>query len=274
MRRAVALFGISLALSVPAAAQDTETLADIRQQLTVLNQEVRSLTRELSTTGAAQLGIEGTSFPDRVMALESQLQELTARTERLSARVETVSRDGGNRIEDLRFQLCELTSDCDISALPNPGPLGGAGDQGAAAPTAPPAGQGGGGQLAVGEQAEFDAARAALETGRNAEAAEAFGRFTATYPSGPLTDQARLLRAQALAADNQSGDAARAYLDIFSARPDGPQAAAALLGLGRALGSLGQIEEACLTLDEVGARFPSAPEASEAAAARTGLACP
>jgi hypothetical protein len=37
-----------------AAAQDDQTLADVRQELTVLNVEIQKLRRELSTTGTAQ----------------------------------------------------------------------------------------------------------------------------------------------------------------------------------------------------------------------------
>jgi tol-pal system protein YbgF len=271
-----------LACALPAAAQqdNSETLADIRQQLSVLNTELRGLQRELATTGAAALGIEGTSFPDRVASLEAQLQELTARTERLSFRVESVARDGTARIEDLRFQLCELTPDCDLATLPQPGPLGGE----VAAPAAPaapaPAAPGPvrrpdapAAELAVGEQGEFDAARGLLDQGRAAEAADAFERFLTAYPTGPLTSEAQFLRAEALAGSGQSAEAARAYLETFSGTPDGPRAPEALLGLGRALAQIGQREEACLTLDEVAIRFPDAAAAATARSERAGLGC-
>jgi tol-pal system protein YbgF len=269
---------LAVVAALPSAAQDSgETLADIRQQLTVLNTEMRSLSRELSTTGAAALGIEGTTFPDRVASLEAQLQQLTARTEQLSFRVEQVARDGSARIEDLRFQLCELTPDCDLAALPNPGPLGGeAATPAPAAPTGPVPTQRpetGGAELAQGERGEFDAARGLLEQGRASEAAQAFERFLSTYPTGPLTAEAQFLLAEALARGGDSAGAARAYLESFSGTPEGPRAAASLLGLGRALGQLGQRDEACLTLDEILIRFPDAPAAAEARSERAGLGC-
>ena len=40
---------------VAVQAQDAQTLADVRQELTVLNVEVQKLRRELSTTGGASL---------------------------------------------------------------------------------------------------------------------------------------------------------------------------------------------------------------------------
>ena len=41
----------ALLFATPVAAQDAETLADIRQELTVLYVELQKLKRELSTTG-------------------------------------------------------------------------------------------------------------------------------------------------------------------------------------------------------------------------------
>lgn len=265
-----------LAMALPAAAQDDSTLGDIRQQLSVLNNELNQLKRELSTTGAAALGIEGTSFPDRVTALESQLQALTTQTERLAFRVESVAKDGGNRIEDLRFQLCELTTDCDIGALPPPSSLGEGGSEvagGAANPVEAPSEPSGGPELAVGERGEFDAARIALTEERYAEAAEAFQRFVLAYPTGPLTAEANMLRGRALVATGDDAGAARSFLESFSGTPDGPHAPAALLGLGRALGALGQQDEACLTLSEVPVRFPQAGEVAEARSAQSELGC-
>ncbi|WP_371154846.1 tol-pal system protein YbgF [Jannaschia sp. 2305UL9-9] len=300
MRLAVAL---AILVATPLAAQDTDqTLADIRRQLSVLNTEIQSLQRELSTTGAAALRIEGTSFPDRLISMEDQLRQLTAQTERLSFRVESIGRDGGNRIEDLRFQLCELTPDCDLGALPQPGPLGEAvaatpgpapvperGASGqmrpvqrpgqtaatspievAPTPAAPAAPQP---QLAIGEESEFNAARALLDQGQNTEAAQAFERFTTNYPTGPLSTEAQFLRGEALARSGDQAGAARAYLESFSGTPEGTRAPDSLLGLGRALGALGQTSEACLTLSEVGIRFPQSGAAGQATSARAELGC-
>ncbi|WGH79375.1 tol-pal system protein YbgF [Jannaschia ovalis] len=264
-------------LALPAQAQQDQTLADIRQQLSVLQVELQGLTRELSTTGAPAVSVGGSSVLERIDSIEAELRRLTQATERMSFRIESVAQDGGRRIEDLRFQLCELTPDCELSALPAPTPLGGAAETGAAAggsiAPAPEAPAGGGAQMAVGEQAEFDAAQAALEEGRNAEAAQAFERFLTAYPTGPLSGDAQFFRGQALAADGQAAPAARAYLEAFSGNPEGTRAPAALLGLGRALGELGQTDEACLTLAEVGTRFPQAPAAGEAQSARAELGC-
>ena len=55
MKRLFLSAAVALGLqSVPAMAQDAETLADVRQELTVLFVEVQKLKRELSTTGAVR----------------------------------------------------------------------------------------------------------------------------------------------------------------------------------------------------------------------------
>jgi tol-pal system protein YbgF len=328
MRAAALLLGCALTLpGAPAAAQgaDGDTLADIRQQLAVLQVELSAMTRELSTTGAPGVNLPGASAGvlERVDAIEAELRRLTAATEAAQFRIERIARDGGNRMEDLRFQLSELTPDCDIATLPAPAPLGeaaegtdGAGPGGAAtveggsgrpvprpaqgesavglgtlpggpeavtpvAPATPaPAGPGAPAapeaapELALGEQAEFDAARAALDAGLDREAADGFGRFVESYPTGPLTVEAHYFRGEALARSGETQAAARSYLEAFSGAPEGPRAAEALLGLGRSLGALGQSDEACLTLQEVEARFPGSPAVPEAQGARASLNCP
>ena len=272
-RTALALLA---ALAGPAAAQQDQTLADIRQQLAVLQVETQRLRGELNTTGAPGVGVGGSTVPDRVNAIEAELQRLTQATERMAFRIESVSRDGAARIEDLRFQLCELTPDCSLDSLPNPGPLGGGEGDAAAAGTpieAPAPDAPAGAALASGEQGDFDRARAALEAGDNAAAAQGFEAFATTYPTGPLTGEAQFLRGQALARDGQPAAAARAYLESFSGTPEGARAPEALVGLGTALGSLGQTQEACLTLAEVAVRFPGSPAVAQAQSAQTGLGC-
>jgi tol-pal system protein YbgF len=196
----------------------------------------------------------------RMDALEAEIRRLAALTEDLQIRVDSVVRDGTNRVGDLEFRLCELEADCDIGepggdAEPR---RGGAvrrrpGDFGHARRP------GSGPQLAVAEQDDFDRARAAFEAGDYAAASAALLAFTQTYPGGPLSAQAHFLRGEAEARQNAWSAAARAYLDSFSAAPDGEIAPAALTALGRALGRLGQTEEACLTLQEVAVRYPGRP---------------
>lgn len=270
------VLAIALAiLAGPAAAQSRdETLADIRQQLTVLYVSVQELKRELSTTGAPSMSAGGGSVLDRVAAAEAELQRLTAKTEELENRIDLVVSDGTNRIGDLEFRLCELEKGCDVSKLGEGTTLGGGAMPGGGLVPLPAAPSGGGGQgLAVGEQADFDRAKSAFDAGDFAGAAGLFQTFTQTYTAGPLNGEAHYWRGEALARQGDAQGAARSFLESFSGAPGGPVAPQALFRLGQSLGELGQVQEACVTLAEVGARFPGAPAATEAQTARRTLNC-
>ena len=287
MRRFIAVLTL-VTLSFPAvsgAQTNDETLADIRQELSVLYVELRKLKRELNTTGSAGQLSSGGTLLDRVNAIESELQRLTAKTEQLEHRVQSVAEDGANRIGDLEFRLCELESDCDVGALgegstlggiatgPASGMDGGVGSGGTAGEDAASGTDSDMPQLAVSEEADFGRAKAALDAGNYAEAAEQFATFQRSYPGGPLTARAGLLRGEALEKSGQLKEAARAYLDTFSADQAGPDAPQALSRLGWALGQLGQVEQACVTLSEVSNRFPDSAAVSDARATMSDLGC-
>ena len=259
-----------MALPFGAAAQDEQTLADIRQELTVLNVEIQKLRRELNTTGAAQGTATSGSVLQRIESIEFALQSLTGKTEQLEFRIERVVRDGTNRIGDLEFRLVELEGG-DIGAIGETSTLDG--DTGtpsvapAPTPTQPET------QLAGTEQADFERASEALASGDFRAAADFFETFNQTYPGGPLGPEADLRRGDALDGLGDTREAARAYLASFSADPAGPVAAEALYQLGSSLGALGQTQEACVTLGEVASRFPTSPFVAQAQSERSVLAC-
>lgn len=255
-----------------ARAQDDQTLADIRQELSILFVEVQRLKRELSTTGTPSVNLGGTSALARIDAMEAELRRLTGRTEELENRINRVVADGTNRVGDLEFRLCELEAACDISTLGMTPTLGGDIDTApVAAPTPQP--ETGGAQLAIGEQDDFDLAKSELDAGNFQTAASLFNTFTQNYTGGPLTGQAHFHRGQALEGVGDIAGAARAYLEAFSGSPQGPIAPDALLALGLSLDKLGQREDACATLGEVTNRFPQAAASIEAQTARASLAC-
>ncbi|MCV2880499.1 tol-pal system protein YbgF [Actibacterium sp. XHP0104] len=267
---AAIVLGVVVGVSAPALAQSREeTLADIRQQLSIVYVDVQRLKRELSTTGAAP-GVAAAGTPlQRIDAIEAELQRLTAKAEQLEYRINQVVTDGTNRIGDLEFRLCELEKGCDISQLGETSTLGGI------AVTTPPStpAQPVSTELAVSEQADFDRAAQALADGDYHGAANQFAAFAQTYPGGPLSGEAHYLRGEALAQLGQTTNAARAFLESFSGAPDGPRAPDALYQLGMQLAALGQTQEACVTLGEVGARFPSSAVVLDAQAARQSLGC-
>lgn len=273
MVRLIAVLVLAVTVGAPrhAVAQDA-TLADIRQELTVLFVEVQKLRRELSTTGGATSNIGSGDSYDRITAIESELQRLTNKSEELEYRIARVIEDGTNRIGDLEFRLCELESGCDVGALGDTPTLGGA----AAIPSNPvgpaPSSQPET-QLAENERSDFERAQAALASGDFRTAADQFATFNETYPGGPLAIEATLRRGEALEAIGDVREAARAYLAAFSLEQQGPLAAEALFRLGASLGRLGQTSEACVTLGEVGLRFPVSPMVANADAEMRAIGC-
>ena len=255
-----------------ASAQQEQTLADIRQELTVLFVEIQKLNRELSTTGGANVQIGGDTL-DRVDGIERALKRLTSRTEQLEFRISQIVRDGTNRVGDLEFRLCELEPNCDLASLSETPSLGGGGEGSGPALVTPAPDTSGGAELAVGEQADFQRAKAALDAGDFQGAAEQFAQFAQSYPGGPMTSEAYFLRGEALTGAGDIRGAARAYLDAFSGLPNGRTAPSALLGLGTSLGQLGQNSEACLTLGEIAARFPGHQLIARAEQERARLGC-
>jgi tol-pal system protein YbgF len=267
----------------PAFAQaNPQTLADIRVELGLLSAEFNRLKTELVQTGAAGGGLAGGSALERMDSLEAELSRLTARAEDIELRLNRVVTDGTNRIGDLEFRLCEVTPGCDIGAVGTTPTLGGGNAGGAAAPSQPPTAMvieepstpfAGGAELAIGEQADFDRARAVLGQGDFRTAADLFATFTQSYPGSPLTQEAQFNRGEALSQLGETSNAARAYLEAFSGNPDGAFGADSLLQLGESLGVLGQTPEACVTLAEVGARYPASISAAQASVAMQGLQC-
>ncbi len=257
-------------------AQDAQTLADIRQDLSVLSVELQRLRTQLSTTGGSGMTVGGNTI-DRVNTIESALQSLTSRTEEIEFRIQRIVDDGTNRIGDIEFRLCEIEPGCDIGNLGSTPPLGGGAAPAVAAPepVAPASDlpSSGGGQLAMSEESDFRRAQEALADGDFRSAADLFATFRETYPGGPLEAGALFGQGQALEGDGDMRGAARAYLDSYSGYPQSEVAPDALFRLGRALGRLGNVNEACVTLGEVAVRYPGASVVPEAQGEMAALGC-
>ncbi|WP_170553777.1 tol-pal system protein YbgF [Ruegeria atlantica] len=275
MRLAGWVLAAVIATAGVAQAQDQQTLADIRQELTVLHVEIQRLKREFSTTGSPAPNLSGSSILERVDAIEAELQRLTSQTEQLNQRVQNVVTDGTNRIGDLEFRLVELEGG-DLSTLGESSTLGGdsGATAGSAVPISPtPSSVSEQGELAIGEQSDFEAAALALSEGDFQAAADQFAQFDSSYPGSPLAPEAHLKRGQALDGLGDTREAARAFLASFTGDSEGAFAPEALFELGAALGRLGQTEQACITLTEVGVRFPASATVSAATQEMASLGC-
>lgn len=275
------LLGLIFLLALPGAvlpgmvlAQTrAESLADIKAEMSAVSAEIAGLRQELVASGAAASTSAGGSPLQRMDAIEAELVRLTGLTEMLENRITQVAEDSDLRLKDLEFRVGELEGgDTPTAALPGDTPaVDGAATDPPAKDTSEPATPAA--DLAINEQADFDRAKAALDSGTFRSAADLFGTFAQSYPGGSLTARAQLLQGDALAGDGDISNAARAYLESFSGSPSGDVAPDALYKLGLSLSQLGQVNEACITLGEVGARFPEAPAAGEAERERQTLQC-
>ena len=255
------------------------SLADIRQEISLLNGELVDLKQELLRSSYILSREEGLSVFGRLSEVEAQVTRLTGQSEALELRINRIVADGTNRVGDLEFRLTELEGG-DPSQLSEPAPLGGVSSQVAADPSQIASAVEGPleplpmSELAISEQSDFDAAVAALEAQKNQEAAAMFANFVMTYPGSSLTQEAQFLRGKAFENLKDAAKAARAYLEAFSGQPNGPKASNSLVQLGISLNDLGQKADACVTLQEVSARFPGTPSAEVAVAAVVRLQCP
>ncbi|SLN32738.1 tol-pal system protein YbgF [Aquimixticola soesokkakensis] len=271
-----AAFAASLALCLPAQAQDSATLADIRAEASTLAAQIVALRQEMNGSGATQsANFAQAGVLEKVDLIEARLTQLTNQLEELQFRVNRVVEDGTNQLDDLNFRICELEAGCDIGNLPPLAPLGGGSGTSATPTSVAPATPSGGDmpQLAINEQSDFDAAKSMLDGGAYEGALSAFATFTETYPGGPLTPAAMYYRGEALLATGRASDAARAYLEAYSTAPEGNMAPDALLRVGTTLASLGQTDKACVMLGEVMSRYAGSQAASDATFSRQSLGC-
>lgn len=258
-------------LALPGHA--AESVADIKAQLTVLNDQIGQLRDELVRRSPAS-GLPATPATalTRLDQLEAELKQLTDRVDVLTNDIQRIVSDASNQVGDIQFRLTELEGG-DPGPKVTPTPQLGGGLTGPRPRPVAPEEPSDTGTMAVAEQSDFDAAVAAADGGDNTRAAALFETFLQTYPGGPLTTEAQYRRGDALGATGDWKGAARSYLDAFSGAPQDEQAPRALLKLGMSLGKLGQTSEACLTLAEVDSRYPDSDVAGQVASEKQALGC-
>lgn len=116
--------------------------------------------------------------------------------------------------------------------------------------------------------AELVRAEALAALGRNADAAEAFARFTATHPEAPRVAGAWYRLGELRRDDGDLRAALEAFTAAREASPAGPRAADALLAAGWCRQALGETPAAIAAWTEVLTSDPDTPAASAARLAR------
>ncbi|MEM8570961.1 MAG: tetratricopeptide repeat protein [Pseudomonadota bacterium] len=264
------VMALLIASSVSVGVLRAESTADVRADLDILNNQVQQLRDQLVQGRTAQgLPVAPATALERLDQMEARLRELTDRVDVLTNDIARIVSDASNRAGDLEFRLTELEGG-------DPGGAGSGDILGGGLSEPPNAFDGGAeaAQLAVAEKSDFDTAARSLGEGRPSEALGLLDTFLATYPGGPLSNRAALMRADALGAQGNWQEAARGYLNAFSGAPNEETAPTALFGLGVSLAKIDKVPEACLTWTEVVARYPASPEAADVATERSAFNCP
>ena len=235
---------------------------------------------------------------DRIQAIETELQSMTANVESIEFQLNKLTTDSIRRFDDIEFRLCELEEACDTSQMGSSTlferelkiviPKVDLKKEEI-------------NELAVAEESDYDEAKAAFDNEEFGIALEKFRNFIEAYPEGDLTNQSHYYVAGALyslekwtdaidaysvfvnlnseslllgesylqmgnafSALEQWTDAARSYLNAFQNDREAAVAPKALFQLGISLSKIGQEQEACQTINEVIIRYPDAPIVSTA----------
>ena len=84
------LFALTLLLPLPALAQNAQSLADVKAELAQLAAQFLTLKQELVSSGAAANGSAGGDALQRLDAIEAALTKLTAKTEEVEFKLNSV----------------------------------------------------------------------------------------------------------------------------------------------------------------------------------------
>ena len=275
-RGALRAAGLALAMAFAshAGAQTAPlpNLADLRADLDAVAADLQALRASLRVSGTA--GYAAAGGPDaitRMDRMEAVLRQLTGTVEEARNRIESITTDAAQRLDEVEFRLCQLEPDCDLAALTT----GDGWDMppGAATPALPSAAQSV--PASADEQAAFDRAAALLAAGDPQAAVLALAEFARDHAGSPLFADARFLEGRAHLALGDAGAAARAFVDVFTADPENPHRSEALLAMARIVAEDGASpdDSACLFLSEVLTRHADSASAADAAQLYDRLSC-
>jgi tol-pal system protein YbgF len=186
----------------------------------------------------------------RIDALQAELRTMRGEVELLQNQSEGGKAQSRSLYGDLEKRLAALET------------LGGV-SQGQAPVTGgvPPASS----SSALGEQASYDGAMAALRSGDYMKAIAGFRDVVVNHPQGDLAGNAQFWIGESYYTRGELENAITAYRKVLSDFPDSRKAPDAMVKLGFSLSDLKRTAEAKNTLEEVVRKYPGSPAASLAA---------
>lgn len=294
--RILYIFVVCACLSNAAFAQSRkETLADIRQTLLLLKIEIDALKAEKQQTGDKFLHMPPDFF-ERIELFENEITSLINATEHLEFRLDRIVQDGGNRIGDLAFRLCEVDPNCVLDDIDLTPPRFGEGemkeddfgneetverilrknpademsndvekqvrsyyvteDDAAQQSVLNPDD--------ISEVDYFEGVKKILIAGNYDDATALFADFVTRYPDSIHLSEGYFVLGNAHIELQKWTEAGEAYLKGFEGNPNDAFSPKNLLGLSFALGKLGYWDDACTILSEISSRYPRSSSATQA----------
>jgi len=283
------LFAAGILWAVPASAQYSDDVNDLRTRVERLERDLRDLQQEvyrgnqgLPRSGEGPPPAGAGTGTQRMNDIEASLRQLTGQVEELSHRVNDLSTKVDRLQNEMNYQSGQTEgapagSDENAPQQLAPGPSQlGAGTPGnnAAAPGAasatgdrvqlkPPATTATGPIVATGTggpvPGKFNAAMDLLARGSYDQARSAFRAIADQYATHQLAPEALYWTGDiSYSAKKDYGEAARSFAELLKKYPKAPHAPDAMLKLGQSLIGLGQKQEGCATLAAFPAKYPAA----------------
>ena len=179
-----------------------QTLSEIGQRLKSLVVDVQRLSSEAErlSSEAKKANEEKSeaitqSSLDRMQSIEIELQSMTAKVEKLEFQLNKLTTDSNKQFDDIEFRLCELEEDCDINQLNSSAYIDK--DLNILIPKSESIVESKN-ELAVAEEADYNAAEEAFQNENFEEALAKFNLFVEAYPAGDLSRQASFFIAKSL----------------------------------------------------------------------------
>ncbi|MBL8659660.1 MAG: tol-pal system protein YbgF [Rhodospirillales bacterium] len=266
----------SVLFAAPGYAQYGDP-ASLRNRVEQLEQQLKAL--QGGTGGgpaAARMEVRQSESEEELRALTGRVEDLNYQVQQLSEKLDKLAAD-----IDYRLNQAGAPQETQPGATPSlmpppppspaearqPGPV-----QGSSGQTVPgreprplgsiaPGAADAAGAPAETPKQEYAQAYDLLRRGQYEQAASAFSAFLDRHPSDPLAENARYWLGESFYARGDYARAVDVFVQGYQANKTGAKAPDTLLKLGMSLSALGKAKEACATFRELAKAFPDASPA-------------
>jgi tol-pal system protein YbgF len=274
-------------MCLPAAAQDSQDVRALQDQLQRLDRELTTVQQQVYRGTAAPAAAPSGAPPSdaqasaaatlqtRIYALQGELRTTTGQIEEVNFAVSDIRQRLDKLVNDLDFRLAALEKSFaerpPTAAVATPATAPGAAAPAHKAEAAVPKVKLPPGTAKVQYEFAFDL----LKRSEYGQAEQALKQFVAAHPTDPLASNAQYWLAETFFVRNNFADAAAQFLAGYQKYPQAPKAPDNLVKLGLSLAKLNKTPEACAAFARFQKEYPSATGALRGRVAdeRTRLKC-